>query len=232
MRQQLVPIQLCSKVLVMLAVLGILASTVTACGANQAGDISDTATPEAMTPIATVAPNVRALPDETTVAEATPSIGTAELAATDIAESVQREATEVAQELDEEATEIVQDLQQARPDPDVVETSTPADAQVQVIELRDYLGQSVSVQGSITELIGQHAFLLQDPVLLDGEEALVIYDQVDFTLSEGQNLLIGGEVHPFDLNQLEQTTSLDLPDEQLMALQIDVVVIADAITRM
>jgi hypothetical protein len=196
-----------------------------ACGGNQAEEA-----PVVTTPIATVAPNARALPDETTVVEAAPLIGTAEVAATDIAESVDADATDVAQELDQEATEIVSSMQEQQRTADAL-IATPNDAEVSPTELRSYLGQSVAIRGSITQLLGPHSFLMRDPAILDGEEALVIYDQADLALAEGQNLLVGGEVRQFDLDALESSTGLDLPDAQLMALQTDLVLVAQSITQ-
>jgi hypothetical protein len=228
MQQRLATVPRLRQTIVLLSTLVIFGSMLHACGANQSADMVNTATP-AITPVATVAPNARTLPDETTVVEAAPLIETAETEATDIASSIQNEATEVAREIDEEATEIVSDMQQA--EPDIPEEATAAEADVQVAELRDYIGQSVAVKGSVIELIGEHAFLLQDPVLLDGDEALVIYDQADFALSEEQNLLVSGDVRRFDLNEIEQITGLDLSDNQVMALQPDVVLIAESIIR-
>jgi hypothetical protein len=206
--------------LITLVVLGMVLA---ACGPGSSESAATT-----VTPVATVAPNARVLPDETTVVEAAPVIETAESEATEIVESVELETTDVAQELDQEATQIVRNMREEAAE---VELPTPADADVRVMELGNYIGDVVAVRGSITERIGQHAFLIRDPVLLDGDEALVIYDQSDFALAEGQTVLVSSEVRPFNLTELERETGLDLPDEQLTALQTDLVLVAQSIIQ-
>jgi hypothetical protein len=194
-----------------------------ACGANQAEEAATA------TPFATVAPNARTLPDETTVVEAAPLAATTEAEATAMIESAEVEATDMAQNLDEEATEMARDQEQAATG--ATPAATPTSAETGVAELRAYMGKSVVVRGNITELIGQHAFLIEDQALLDGAEALVIYDRADFALAAGQGVMVGGEVRAFDLGSLEETTGLDLPDQQLTALQTDPVLVADSMTR-
>jgi hypothetical protein len=174
-----------------------------------------------------LAPNARALPEETTLAEAAPRIETAEAEATEIVEAGEEEATTLAQNTTPEATGAAPTQPPESPAEGV--TVTPFD--VGLSDLRSYMQQSVAVRGSITELIGQHAFLLSDPVLLDGEEVLVIYDQSDFALSTEQSVLVGGVVRQFDLDAIEQTTGLNLPNDQLVEFQDEPVVVANSITR-
>lgn len=174
-----------------------------------------------VTPIATVAPNARALPSETTLVEAAPSIATTEAQETappDDAAPTPTDATAPA--ADEQAA-----------DTPVPGTATPEMPEVRVDELLSYMQQSVAVRGTIVELVGEHAFVIQDSVLLDEEPVLVIYDQADFSLAEGQSVLVGGEVRPFDLAALEDQTGLDLEDAPIQANRTDPVLVADSITR-
>jgi hypothetical protein len=174
--------------------------------------------------VATVAPNSRALPDETTVIEAAPSVATVEAAAT-----VATETEEAAQAAEPE-TPVPADDEQPAATP--FGTATPEMPEVRVSELATYTGRSVAVRGTISERLGEHALLLNDPTLLDEEQrVLVIYDQVDVALEEEQLVLISGEVRPFDLGEIEESTGLDLPDEQIISNQTDPVLIADSITR-
>jgi ABC-type Fe3+-hydroxamate transport system substrate-binding protein len=194
-----------------------------ACGGGQAEEeAASTATP-----VATLAPNARALPGETTVAEAAPRIETAEAEATEIVEAGEQEATAMVPDATADATSTAP----TQPPGDVTEGTTATPFDVGLSDLRGYMQKSVVVRGSITELIGQHAFLLSDLVLLDGEEVLVIYDQSDFALSTQQSVLVGGVVRQFDLSTIEQATGLDLPNDQLTEFQEEPIVVADSITR-
>jgi hypothetical protein len=210
------------------ALLAVLAALLVACGGNGGnGEDQAVAPANTATPVATLAPNARALPGETTLAEAAPRIETAEAEATEIVEAGEEEATTLAQETTPEATGAAPTQPPESPAERV--TVTPFD--VGLSDLRGYLQKSVAVRGSITELVGQHAFLLSDPVLLDGEEVLVIYDQSDFALSTEQSVLVSGIVRQFDLDAIEQTTGLDLPNDQLAPFENEPIIVADSLTR-
>jgi hypothetical protein len=44
-------------------------------------------------------------------------------------------------------------------------------------------------------------------------------------------VLVGGVVRQFDLGAIEQSTGLDLPNDQLTEFQEEPIVVADSITR-
>jgi hypothetical protein len=149
----------------------VLGSVLTACGAIPLAEPT-------LTPVATVAPNARALPSETTLVEAAPRIA------------------DDAQDTTPEATAMPNETQPT--DTPIRGTATPIMPEARIDELLTYTGRSAAVRGSITELVGEHAFRMRDPALLDEERVLVIYNQAGFELAEGQTVLANGEVRQFN----------------------------------
>jgi hypothetical protein len=200
----------------------VLGSVLTACGAIPLAEPT-------LTPVATVAPNARALPGETTLVEAAPRIATEEAEATATQEATQRTPTDDAQDTTPEATAMPNETQPT--DTPIRGTATPIMPEARIDELLTYTGRSAAVRGSITELVGEHAFRMRDPALLDEERVLVIYNQAGFELAEGQTVLANGEVRQFNLSEIEERTGLDLADEQIIANQTNLVLIADSVMQ-
>jgi hypothetical protein len=110
----------------------------------------------------------------------------------------QRTPTDDAQDTTPEATAMPNETQPT--DTPIRGTATPIMPEARIDELLTYTGRSAAVRGSITELVGEHAFRMRDPALLDEERVLVIYNQAGFELAEGQTVLANGEVRQFNTN--------------------------------
>ncbi len=212
----------------LLALLLLCGLVLAGCGGTEEQAAADT-TPEAAPPTDT--------PEESdttpTVAETEAPVAPDELdeidiQATDLAEVQAAAATDLAEVQAAEAT----DLAEVQAENEEILINTPTDTpDVSINDLDDYLNESVAVRGTVTEIISDNAFLVRDPVLLDGDEVLIVYQQADFSISEDLQLLIGGEVQEFDLPAIEAAADLDLQDERFSAYQDQLVVVADALTR-
>lgn len=200
----------------------------TACGGTeeQAADdpTSETALPTVTTEDSDTTPTVA----ETEAPVAPDELDEIDMQATTLAEVQAAEATDLARVQSAEAT----NLAEIQAENQEILINTPTDTpDVSINDLDDYLNESVAVRGTVTEIISDNAFLVRDPVLLDGDEVLIIYQQADFSISEDLQLLVGGEVQEFDSSAIEAAAGVELQDERFSAYQGQLVVVADALTR-
>jgi hypothetical protein len=92
--------------------------------------------------------------------------------------------------------------------------------------LEAFTGQMVAVRGDVVEIMGPHAFQLDDPSTLGGDTILVAGQNVDTsTLNMNSTVEVSGEVQRFDLVTLEENTGLDFEDDLFSAFEDDNAVI-------
>jgi hypothetical protein len=92
--------------------------------------------------------------------------------------------------------------------------------------LEAFTGQMVAVRGDVVEIMGPHAFQLDDPSTLGGDTILVAGQNVDTsTLNMNSTVEVSGEVQRFNLVALEEGTGLDFEDELFSAFEDDNAVI-------
>jgi hypothetical protein len=92
--------------------------------------------------------------------------------------------------------------------------------------LEAFTGQMVAVRGDVVEIMGPHAFQLDDPATLGGDTILVAGQNVDTsTLDMNSTVEVSGEVQRFDLVVLEENTGLDFEDDLFSAFEDDNAVI-------
>jgi len=73
-----------------------------------------------------------------------------------------------------------------------------------------YLGETVTVQGDVTEVISTNAFRFNDPAPLGGADILVVGRGESGLVAAGTTLLVTGVVRQFDLTAVEEESGLDL----------------------
>jgi hypothetical protein len=92
--------------------------------------------------------------------------------------------------------------------------------------LEAFTGRMVAVRGDVVEIMGPHAFQLDDPSTLGGDTILVAGQNVDTsTLNMNSTVEVSGEVQRFNLVTLEENTGLDFEDELFSAFEDDNAVI-------
>lgn len=67
-----------------------------------------------------------------------------------------------------------------------------------------YIGNEVTVQGEVGEVIGARLFRLSDPGLLGGDNLLVFAMNEDISVAEGDSVEVTGTVERFDLTTIER----------------------------
>lgn len=116
------------------------------------------------------------------------------------------------------------------------EEITPAEeieaANVTLSEVTDntdaYLGQTVVVQGDVTDLVGTNSFTLNDASLLGGDSVLVVGTEGGVIGREGDTVQVTGTVRQFDLASIEQEAGYDLEDELFTPFEGQTVIVAQS----
>jgi hypothetical protein len=80
-----------------------------------------------------------------------------------------------------------------------------------------FYGETIAVEGEISEVTDPSAFILSDPGLFEGEGVLVLNSAQDNTLEAGETVVVTGELRPFVVADIERdydlTWDLDLQRE-------------------
>lgn len=98
-----------------------------------------------------------------------------------------------------------------------------------------YLGDRVTVRGDVTGVVDQNTFRLNDPGTLGGDDILVFMRDASgaplTSVSDGEGLLVTGEVRAFDRSALESELGYTWNDADLNGFNGATVIIADLIQR-
>jgi hypothetical protein len=98
-------------------------------------------------------------------------------------------------------------------------TETPVgEAPAQTEEL---IGQTVTINGEVEEIVGSNSFVVQDQDnVLNEDQVLVISvsDQNQPIISEGENVQVTGEVRQFVVEDFERDYNLTLDEERRQQL--------------
>ena len=96
-------------------------------------------------------------------------------------------------------------------------TTTPApQANTESTDLEDVaedteqlIGQTVTVEGEVEEIVGANAFRIEENELFGDDEVLVINAQPTVTIADDQNVRVTGEVRQFVVADLERDYDLN-----------------------
>jgi hypothetical protein len=129
-----------------------------------------------------------------------------------------------------------------QPTPGAVVETTPADtaatnpAQELDVVLDDpaaFYGQTVTVEGSIFELMNERLFRISDFDLIDPDELLILHStDGELNLQPDVRVQITGTVQPFHLADIESQFGFDLDDALFVGFENQPVLIADSVTPM
>ncbi|MCA1994193.1 MAG: DUF4131 domain-containing protein [Coleofasciculus sp. S288] len=67
-----------------------------------------------------------------------------------------------------------------------------------------YYGQPIALEGEVEEIMGANAFTLDDDELLDGGNLLVLIPNPQQTISDGERVVVTGQVRPFVAAEIER----------------------------
>ncbi len=100
----------------------------------------------------------------------------------------------------------------------------------------NYSGQQISLTTKVEVLMSGDSFTVDNPGLVGGE-ILVLSptsqagsSTKQFTLFQGEQILLQGRVQTFDLDKIKQETHLDLPSDVFIKWQGRPVIVAQNIT--
>ncbi|MCG6133203.1 MAG: hypothetical protein MET45_00805 [Nostoc sp. LLA-1] len=71
-----------------------------------------------------------------------------------------------------------------------------------------FYGQTLAITGEVGERKDNASFILGEDQLLGGDELLVIHPQPQANLNEGDNVVVTGEVRPFNVAELQRDYNL------------------------
>ncbi|MFP4439447.1 MAG: hypothetical protein ACLFVO_19565 [Chloroflexaceae bacterium] len=92
-----------------------------------------------------------------------------------------------------------------------------------------YLGETVTVQGDVTEVISANAFRFDDPAPLGGDDILVVGRGESGLVAAGTTLLVTGVVRQFDLAAVAEESGLDLQEARFAGFTDETVIVATTI---
>lgn len=102
------------------------------------------------------------------------------------------------------------------PNPDANTTTPAPQANTGSADLEDVaedteqlIGQTVTVEGEVEEIVGANAFRIEENELFGDDEVLVINAQPTVTIADDQNVRVTGKVRQFVVADLERDYDLN-----------------------
>jgi hypothetical protein len=135
-------------------------------------------------------------------------------------------------EVMEEPTEAMEEPTEAMEEPG----AGTADGFVSLSDVADdpaaYMGQTVTVAGEASEILGPQVFRMNEGNLLDiGDEILVVHteDQAPADLAEDTNIRVTGTVRTFVEAEIEQDFDFDFDEDLYVEYEERVAIVADSV---